>query len=626
MPERPRQHVIEQESRDAFRATLPAEWTVTPIADDYGIDARVEIFEHGAATGLAFAAQLKGTDKPDPEQALKRTIAVSTLNYLSAQADPVLVVRFHAPSRSLYGRWLHRKDVILKRKGQRTHTFSWAPSDLLDRTSALALHEEVRRFRRFSAAAGLDGLAVKVELDPELDAHGTAVTMLLNAASAAAGGFLRFGGGDPYDADLKITKKMLRVDMSITSARVEFPASDASAKDIAGNALTAAAVCLAKVGRPDVATSIVVANADAPLLANEEVAGLLAAAFGSAGRWREASDLARYHRNPTGGRSFFSTALTIELLLRADVIPPGDLPHLGSNLIGSAADMEAVGDINAGAAWYSAANFLFNTVCDYAAALDAYEKAASVRPDYLDQDYYLSELGAAQFETAAYDDAAETYERAEAADPANLGVIARRADALAHAGRYGDAIGEFVRYEAANGDSSPTIWALKAAALRTVVDRYGANTQQRKLAGWNGPRSDDIADDALSPRVWMAVAAAAAATGDGVGVLNALLVVCAFSPDTIPTPWSLAIGTAHSLGLVEVFDYLVHIGWARYGEQLVTDVLARSDMFDANAVDGLIDALKTKTDELRAARRSGVDLRIVHDDGQREVLRIYADG
>jgi hypothetical protein len=41
MPQRPREHVLEEESRVAFRAL---------VEQDYGIDARVDLFDGGLAT------------------------------------------------------------------------------------------------------------------------------------------------------------------------------------------------------------------------------------------------------------------------------------------------------------------------------------------------------------------------------------------------------------------------------------------------------------------------------------------------------------------------------------------------------------------------------------------------
>lgn len=621
MPQRPREHVLEQESRDALRVVLPAEWPLTWIAEDYGIDGRVDLFANGAASGLAFGAQLKATDEPDLKQALRTKISVSALNYMSAQADPVLLVRYHAPTGALYARWLHRKDVVLKRKQQKTVTVSWAASDRLDATGAGRLMEEVRRFRRFRSA-DLSPVSIAVSVQPPLEAHAATVTMLLNATTAGAGGLLQFGGDGPHDADVHLSAKMLRVDMSISSARIEFPNIETDPQDLAGNILVACAVCLSKVGRPDVAASIVHAAPYAPVLASEQVADAVAAAFTAAGRWREASDLARHHRATDRGTSPLSVALSLQLLLHADKIPLQDRRHIAENMTADAADKQAAGDTTAGAAWYCAANFLFNSVHDYPAALAAYENAAAARSDYVSQDYYLGELAAAQFETGAYDDAALTYSKAITLDPDTPGLIACYADALAHAGRYADAIAEFDRYQSAAGELPPNIWLLKRAALRTVLSRTGTSRQGR-IAPPNDASPDETLDaDALSPWAWMNIAVDSAAAGDDAGALDALLVACAFPSSDSPEPWPTMLQAAYQLELDDLFDALTAVAWGRHGDGLIADVIAHNGALDPQDLPAFLHRFDATVAWLRVNATGGVNIRVLHQDGTRDVVEI----
>lgn len=150
MPERPRSHVLEDLSVRAFTGALPAEWPRQEVRRDYGVDLRVEIFEGGRATGMAFWAQLKATDEADADKARRTRFDVSALNYMAAQAEPVLLVRYAASSGRLYGAWLHAQDLLLRREEQKTLTFTWSPEQVLTTSSPSALLDEVRRFRVFS--------------------------------------------------------------------------------------------------------------------------------------------------------------------------------------------------------------------------------------------------------------------------------------------------------------------------------------------------------------------------------------------------------------------------------------------------------------------------------------------
>ena len=116
MPNRPRTHVLEQLSRDAFSGLLtgPLGWLVRDIPIDYGIDVEVEIFdENGDATALTFKVQLKGMESPDHIGPF-RDVKVDHLRYWSRFDVPVLLVAYDDSSNSVYGRWIHALDLDLE--------------------------------------------------------------------------------------------------------------------------------------------------------------------------------------------------------------------------------------------------------------------------------------------------------------------------------------------------------------------------------------------------------------------------------------------------------------------------------------------------------------------------------
>ena len=65
---RPRQHVLEEESKRAFINLLPPEWIHREKHPDYGIDMEVEIVEDGKVTNNVFWVQLKATESIKPGQ------------------------------------------------------------------------------------------------------------------------------------------------------------------------------------------------------------------------------------------------------------------------------------------------------------------------------------------------------------------------------------------------------------------------------------------------------------------------------------------------------------------------------------------------------------------------------
>src|SRR4030043_1323937 len=101
MVKRPRSHQLEDESWRALSNSIPNQWVLRKPQPDYGIDGEVEIFdESGSSTGLLFFVQLKGTDTKEKAKALSCRMQLKTLRYYKSLLLPVLLIRYHSPSKS----------------------------------------------------------------------------------------------------------------------------------------------------------------------------------------------------------------------------------------------------------------------------------------------------------------------------------------------------------------------------------------------------------------------------------------------------------------------------------------------------------------------------------------------
>jgi tetratricopeptide (TPR) repeat protein len=92
---RPRQHVLEDESRNALRIFLPSEWIIRDIKPDYGIDMEVEIVEDDEVTGKVIWVQLKATENKKPNQkTIPFSITTKHLKYYESCQLPVLIIYY----------------------------------------------------------------------------------------------------------------------------------------------------------------------------------------------------------------------------------------------------------------------------------------------------------------------------------------------------------------------------------------------------------------------------------------------------------------------------------------------------------------------------------------------------
>jgi len=94
LPKRTRTHVLEEESKQFVRQTLPAEWIVESGEKDYGIDLVTEIVRGECITGAHFLIQLKATDKMKVRQKgyIAHVCKTSTLRYFLQRPELVVYI------------------------------------------------------------------------------------------------------------------------------------------------------------------------------------------------------------------------------------------------------------------------------------------------------------------------------------------------------------------------------------------------------------------------------------------------------------------------------------------------------------------------------------------------------
>ena len=153
MPQRPRPHIQEDNSRKYFNNKIPQEWTVEDIDNDYGVDVLIEIFNGQNATGSTFISQLKSTDKEFQGDTVSVQIDRKTLNYLKQRLEPALIVLYVSSDKEAYWIWL-REISINWAVNQQSHLIHISKERKLSTANWIKIEEFVTTVRMGKLKAG----------------------------------------------------------------------------------------------------------------------------------------------------------------------------------------------------------------------------------------------------------------------------------------------------------------------------------------------------------------------------------------------------------------------------------------------------------------------------------------
>lgn len=156
LPQRPRTHIQQKESRLFIERLLPAEWKVNVEAkdsesSDYGLDLIVEIIEKSDVTGAHFAVQLKSTDnlKVNKKGIISHSCKTSTLQYFLER--PELVIYLIYDTVNDIGYWIWIQDFLRNQpnsnwKKKKSFTIKIPKSNILEKNSIDKIKKRVLRF------------------------------------------------------------------------------------------------------------------------------------------------------------------------------------------------------------------------------------------------------------------------------------------------------------------------------------------------------------------------------------------------------------------------------------------------------------------------------------------------
>lgn len=594
LPQRPRSHELEAESRRAFESALPSLWTTGAPADDYGVDLEVEIFSDNAATGMKFAVQLKGTDQADIEDALRVRMKRSTIRYLRQLDVPVLVVRYHAPTGTLYTNWL---DEFRYSAGEtESVTLRFKMDDAWSLESPARIESRVSALRRWKAGDPQTPIEVLVNLgDPDPGTTQNLLVRELRRSLADVSDLLSFtaeSSSAPFT--VSVSDDELSVDLLGTAS---FTWTHRHGDEVQGEARARSVQMLVGfvldiTGKTELAGRLLQAlRPDSPLLFDDTSAFAVGEILGSSSRIDSAIEIAQ--QLAEHGVSGLHAGRSLEAGLRLGLSPEvhRNLKVIRKLIENSRAllalpNIETVAQDSAASIHYSLANLLFQAG-EYADALHHYRQAANLNPGYRSRGYWWGETGAALFELGRYRLAARFYAYAQAIDTDGLDHRARQADALMHAGLYAAASDLFAAYLSDEQNAEPW-WVVKGELLRYWMEHGGLEDQERlpdratALAAAAADESGDVLaqamfdaldEDYLSHEAWEGVGRAAAEVGNAELARIAFLMAIVSDPSCVGA-FVAAVGfhIGHP-DAASIVPLLIAFGYRLHGDQFIDEFL-----------------------------------------------------
>ncbi|MBA4313100.1 MAG: hypothetical protein C0417_10780 [Chlorobiaceae bacterium] len=491
VPKRPRQHELETESRNAFQAIITRTWLFRDMDQDYGIDGQVEIFDVVSknSTGKTFNVQLKATDEKNVKKALAIRFPIDTHDYYHSLTIPVLIVRYHSPTKRIYVRWYHLFDTYYALKGKKGFTFNFVKSDRWDKDTPKKLQKQFDLYRQFTSAQ------ISLPIKLSINFHGAKFHGILSGLvhSAVRKEISKLHdviscenlNGDNVEVRIEIDNKKTVIliqgvgDTTLhTSRRLQ---EKTVLEKYPSDVLVGLGILLDKFGHSDIAARILSeVGCNSAIIKQREVLVRVLRCLSRTTDVTKAVELAD---------SLFAkhgVTFDAELLL---------LPAYKKSL--SAREREfllgfmerriqrvEVGTDNRekSIAHYNLGRYICHT--EPLKAVTHYRNAAKYDPDYLKRNYFLAELGGIMFESGHFRFASRFYERAIDLGGENK-YIALKADSLLFAGNYEMAENVFEIYldKRKTIDLDDIEWVMKHKVIGEIRRITHFNVQKRDGLG-----------------------------------------------------------------------------------------------------------------------------------------------
>ncbi len=643
MPKRKRTQRVEEESRRVFPEVLEERFLFRDEVPDNGIDGSVEEFEkNDQATGLRYSVQLKATDEEKLGTALKRSIPIGHAAYYNAHPLPILMVRYMASTGDFYVRWWHNPlpGKSAPKSEAKTFTFHWSEDDKFEESDSTRIAEEARGFLELRSST----LKLPVQLeavveDPDWELTAAEIELALDAAARERADVVEMKSAE---ANGKIGVRGQRLEIELFGTLVasmeleeDYDPGD-EAEQLAVDLMALTATALARWGQNDLAARMTPTFFPGSTLSRDpQAALLLSGAMTAARRVSDALEVAEeIDRTAKDSEMNTSVLFTLVSHRHAASLSTAEKAEYATAIERRIERRNSDGEaVEASREMISLGN-LHRYDQDGPKALELYEGAAKLDPDYLKRVHYWRELGGVLFFCDRFAESADAYAKAiELGGEAWDEIL--RADALMFAGEYREgreALAEVIPelQSVERGAEYP----LKHVMLNHLVEEMGLESQTRDIAGAYAVMGEVISMDretereaqearsrealeldALNPGAWSFLATVHEEDGD-IATAGLFLLFTALCRPEVPQAWALSFLHLMNSGENVLLPLIVVTGNRMTGRKVLPEInrLIRRGPVDPKDRDRMIRSLKKLVDDLADPKTDGFKMRMVGDE------------
>lgn len=639
MPKRKRSQRVEEESRRAFAEELEERFLFRDEVPDNGIDGSVEEFDHhDNATGLRYSVQLKATDNEDVGTALKRSIPIGHAAYYHAHPLPVLMVRYLADTGDLYVRWWH--DPLpgkrVPKADAKSFTIRWSEDDRFEEDDSTRLAEEARGFLELRSSTLRLPLHIETVVEePAFELTAASIELALDATARERADVLEMKSVEA-NGRIIVRSHTLEVELfgalaaTMTLEEDYNPGEDG--KQLAVDLMALTATAFARRGQNEVAARITSTFfARSTLAQNAEAALLLSGAMTAARRLAEALDVSDEIDGAAEGTENTSVLFTLVPRRHMASLSAAERAQYAAAIERRIERRDASGQaIDASRELISLGN-LYRYEQDGPKALELYERAAELDPDYLERAYYWRELAGILFFCDRFAESADAYGRGIELGGGEWDEILL-ADALMFAGEYKQAHEAFAEtIPQLRSVERGAEYPLKQVMLEHLVEELGLESQARDVTGAYEAMSEVMSSllresregaswkalelDALNPGAWTVIALAHEDHEDMAKAGLFFLFAALCRPD-LPQAWASSFLHLMASGEEALLPLIIVTGNRMTGQNLLPEInrMLASGPGCPEDRDRMIRSLKALVDDLADPKSDGFEMRIVGDE------------